>query len=175
MNPMTVHDESWYKHVSCVTACHIYVLCLGTFWLADWLAILTELSRQLQRHDGSDQKKRHVSVCEVLPRHQVSTIDRTLRGGNGEKGVKTCPAATVGRAKWGDMNDGADLWKQKKKWGWLSKLAFNSERGFYRPIVKVIGTESWQLRWESLSRGPFKLKAQLLGGFTRVTDALNCR
>lgn len=39
--------------------------------------------------------QRSASVGEVLPRHQVSTMDRTLQGEDGEKGVRTCSAATV--------------------------------------------------------------------------------
>lgn len=104
------------------------------------------------------KKKRHVSVCEVLPRHQVSTIDRTLRG---ETGRKVWKRVLLPQLKSEMMRYERWSWfmeAKKKKWGWLSKLAFNSERGFYRPIVEVIGTESWQLRW-SPYLGTFQIKS----------------
>lgn len=152
-----------------------YVLCLGTFWLADLIGH-SELSCQLQRHDGSDQKKDIFTVCASWATRQKQMgchvwfwfrwwlVNLHLCwGGGGEwdreaclfvrsyRGTK-CPPWT---GPCGGGETGRKVWKRvllpqlkselmryerwswfmeaKKKLGWLSKLASNSERGFYRP------------------------------------------
>lgn len=124
---------------------------------------------------GDDESER--CVCVVLPRHQMSTIDRTLQNKEREKAL--CENKFY-RWLYHEsilLNSALPQLRTKQKRGTgfglkrYSDLSCSLFRvGFYQPVVRLIKIKSLVAVVKILSLGYFKLKAQLRGRFMRVND-----